>query len=145
METGNIVFVVQEEDHETFERLSADLSATITISLREALCGFSRVVVKHLDGRGISITHPRGKVLKQGQVLKVAGEGMPYKKGDHKGDLYLKVEVEFPTEEWLKKPGNLEKLEAALPMEKPAEFKADLVDDVEFDAEASMRTVCICR
>lgn len=140
METGNIVFVVQEKAHEIFTRAVADLSATISVSLSEALCGFSRVVLKHLDGRGISITHPRGKMLKQGQVLKVSGEGMPHQKGDRRGDLFLIVDIEFPSEEWLSHSGNIERLEALLP-EQTAEMKAEVVDSVEFDPTASMETV----
>jgi DnaJ family protein A protein 2 len=66
---GDIVFTLVEEDHEVFQRRGSDLSAELNITLAEALCGFSRVVLKHLDGRGIQITHPRGKVLKPGQIF----------------------------------------------------------------------------
>lgn len=142
METGNIVFILQEKTHEVFTRAVADLSATISVSLSEALCGFSRVVLKHLDGRGIFITHPRGKMLKQGQVLKVPGEGMPHQKGDHRGDLYLIIDIEFPPEEWLSHTGNIERLEALLPKQ-TAKLEAEVVDSVEFEPTASMETVSL--
>ncbi|KAF8451833.1 DnaJ C terminal domain-containing protein [Terfezia claveryi] len=138
METGNIVFVLQEKPHEIFTRAAADLSAHVSVTLSEALCGFSRVVLKHLDGRGISITHPRGKSLKQGQVLKIPGEGMPYKKGDHRGDLYLTIDIEFPSGEWLSQPDNLDKLQALLPKQIAKPLEAEVVDNVEFDPAASM-------
>lgn len=141
MDTGNIIFVLQEKPHDIFSRAAADLSAYISITLSEALCGFSRVVVKHLDGRGISITHPRGKILKQGQVLKVSGEGMPYKKGDHRGDLYLTIDIEFPSEEWLSQAGNVEKLEGLLPRQTATPLEVSVVDNVDFDPTASLDTV----
>jgi DnaJ family protein A protein 2 len=95
-EPGDIIFQLKETDHETFERAGNDLMAEIEITLAEALTGFNRPVVKHLDGRGISITPPKGKILRPGQILKVEGEGMPVKRSETKGDLFLTVHVEFP-------------------------------------------------
>jgi len=141
METGNIVFVLQEKPHEVFTRAAADLSAHVSVTLSEALCGFSRAVLKHLDGRGIAITHPAGKPLKQGQILKISGEGMPYRKGDHRGDLYLIVEIEFPSNEWLSQPGHIEKLQALLPKQTARPLEAEVVDNVEFDPTVSMEAV----
>jgi len=140
METGSIVFVLHEKPHGIFTRAAADLSAHISVTLSEALCGFSRTVLKHLDGRGISISHPHGNVLKQGQVLKIMGEGMPYKKGDHQGDLYLTIDIEFPSEKWLSLPGNIENLEALLPKQTAKPLETEIVDTVDFDPTASMET-----
>ena len=138
-EPGDIVFNLIETEHPTFRRSGADLSADTTITLAEALCGFSRVVVKHLDGRGISITHPQpiARTLKPGSVIKVAGEGMPIKKSDMKGDLYLAVQIEFPEHDWLENHKAISKLKELLP--KPAELiHADTVDDVEYDETATL-------
>ncbi|KAF8473997.1 hypothetical protein BDZ91DRAFT_770378 [Kalaharituber pfeilii] len=140
METGSIVFILKEKLHDVFHREGADLSAEITVTLAETLCGFSRVVLKHLDGRGISITHPRGKVLYQGQILKITGEGMPFKKGENRGDLYLTINVELPSEEWLSCPGNVERLGELLPKPTGKPLEVDFVDEVEFDPDASMDT-----
>jgi DnaJ homolog subfamily A member 2 len=96
--TGDIVFHLVEQPHDIFQRTGNDLSAKLEIGLAEALTGFRRVVLKHLDGRGIEMHHPRepGQVLRPGEVLKVPGEGMPLRKSDAKGDLYLIVDIEFP-------------------------------------------------
>lgn len=40
METGDIVFVVQEKEHTLFKRKGADLLIEKNISLNQALCGF---------------------------------------------------------------------------------------------------------
>lgn len=136
---GDIVFNLVEVEHETFRRAGADLSAQMDITLAESLCGFSRIVVKHLDGRGIRLNHPqsKGHVLKPGQVIKVAGEGMPYKKSDLKGDLYLVVYVKFPEDGWLQDDVMVTKLRELLPkLETP--ILADTVDEVEYDETASL-------
>lgn len=138
VETGDIVMVLEEKEHEVFTRAGPDLTAPLTISLADALTGFSRVVVKHLDGRGIHITHPRGKVLKPGQILKVKGEGMPHKKGDSKGDLYLIVEIQFPENGW---NPDVPTLKRVLPESKEAEIKAEHVDEVEYDPDADIEEV----
>lgn len=128
---GDIVFTLVEEDHEVFQRRGPDLSADLKITLAEALCGFSRVVLKQLDGRGIQITHPRGKVLKPGQVLKVPGEGMPHKKSDLKGDLYLIVDVDFPEDGWMEDEASFANLQRLLPKDAP-KIEATEIDEVEF-------------
>jgi DnaJ family protein A protein 2 len=134
---GDIIFVLEEEPHETFTRIGHDLSAKLNVTLAEALSGFSRVVLKHLDGRGIHIDHPRGKILRPGQVLKVTGEGMPFGRADQKGDLYLVVEVAFPEDGWLKDDKDYEALQKLLP--KPeAPIKVEEADDVEYESDADI-------
>lgn len=72
------------------------------ITLSESLLGFSRVLIKHLDGRGIRVTSEKGKMIKPGDTIIVKGEGMPqYKNPLNKGDLYVAFEIEYPTTEWL--------------------------------------------
>ncbi|KAJ9158421.1 DnaJ-domain-containing protein [Coniochaeta hoffmannii] len=135
---GDIIFVLEEEPHDVFTRIGNDLSADLNITLAEALTGFSRVVLKHLDGRGIHIDHPRGKVMQPGQVLKVAGEGMPLKRSDAKGDLYLIVKIEFPEEGWLKDEKEYDILMKLLPPPEPP-ITADEVDEVAYDSDADIQ------
>src|SRR3954464_12145749 len=49
-EPGDIIFSLTEAPHKTFRRAGADLAADIHITLAEALTGFNRVVLTHLDG-----------------------------------------------------------------------------------------------
>ena len=138
-EPGNIVFNIVEVEHGVFRRAGADLSADLEVTLAEALCGFSRVVIKHLDGRGIHINHrqPKGRILRPGQVIKVAGEGMPHKKSDLRGDLYLIARIKFPEDGWLKDSESASKLQALLPQ--PAvPIVADPVDEVDYDETAKL-------
>ena len=112
-ETGDVIFVIVEKDHEVFSRLGKDLKATLKITLAEALCGFSRVILTTLDGRGLKYTHKveDGKIIRPKDVFRIVGEGMPVgKKSDGKGDLYLDVEIEYPMDGWLKEPSQLDTL-----------------------------------
>lgn len=139
-EPGDIIFTLKETEHETFERAGADLRAELKISLVEALTGFNRVVLTHLDGRGIqlNVQQPNGKVLRPGQVLKVEGEGMPMKRSDAKGDLYLVVDIEFPEDGWLKNDAAVQKIKDALPAPDHEEEKHEDVEEVELEFDADM-------
>ena len=141
-EPGDIVFVLEEKEHDVFHRAGSDLSTHIEITLVEALCGFSRVVLKHLDGRGILLNHqkPKGGVLKPKQLLKVEGEGMPVKKSETNGDLYLIVEVIFPEDDWLQDESLTSKLNEMLPQE-PPKIEAEAVDEVEYDQDAEIEQI----
>jgi DnaJ-class molecular chaperone len=77
------------------------LSTTIKIRLSEALLGFSRVCLVHLDGRGIRIEVKKGeRVIRHDEELVIRGEGMPIRGAGKRGDLYVRFEVEMPGESW---------------------------------------------
>lgn len=137
---GDIVFTLVEEPHEKFTRIGHDLSADLKITLSEALCGFSRIILTHLDGRGIYLNSPQGKILKPNQVLKVAEEGMPLKRGEGKGDLYLVVKIEFPKNGWLSDDVSYQSLQKLLPPPN-SEIKADEVDEVTYEGDADIEQV----
>ncbi|KAI9852202.1 MAG: hypothetical protein M1838_001438 [Thelocarpon superellum] len=133
---GDLVFILKQHEHPVFTRAGADLQATLDITLAESLAGFSRVVLKHLDGRGIHLDHPAGHVLRPDQILKVAGEGMRHKRSDARGDLYLVVKIAFPADGWLTDETSLDTLRGLLPPPAPL-IEADAVDEVEFDPQAN--------
>ncbi|KAJ4305758.1 DnaJ-like protein xdj1 [Kalmusia sp. IMI 367209] len=137
-EPGDIIFTLEEAPHDTFERAGSDLKADLNITLAEALTGFNRVVLTHLDGRGIqlNVKQPNGKVLRPGQVLKIPGEGMPMKRSDAKGDLYLEVDIVFPEDGWLKDDAAIQKIRDVLPKSEIEETKPEDVDEVEFEWDA---------
>jgi DnaJ homolog subfamily A member 2 len=132
-ETGDVIFVLKEADHPVYSRMGPDLKATLHITLKEALCGFSRVILTTLDGRGLKYTHKRGQVIRPRDVFKVAGEGMPLgKKSDAKGDLYLDVEIDFPPDGWLSESGKVDTLAnlLSIPSDTTAEEVPEIVDEV---------------
>ncbi|ABN68151.2 DnaJ subfamily A member [Scheffersomyces stipitis CBS 6054] len=123
-ETGDVKLTFTTKDHPVFTRKGDDLYAKYKIPLVEALCGFSRVLVKHLDGRGIKVSTPPGKVIRPGDYIKITGEGMPVKNGSSgwfggssskRGDLYIEMEIEFPTDNWYLERNDILKMKNLLP------------------------------
>lgn len=114
----------------------------LEISLGESLCGLDRVVLKHLDGRGVHMRQPRGRILRPDQVLKIPGEGMPLKKSDAKGDLYLVVKVNFPEDSWTRDGARLDQIQKLLPPP-PKNISAEIIDEVDFQPDADLEEVCL--
>lgn len=97
---GDIVITIKDEPIMGFERSPTDSNNLIyhkTISLNEALCGFS-FKLETLDSRVLTL-HVEDVIAPQ-QSFKVSGEGMPIRKNgsdtNEKGDLYIIFLVEFP-------------------------------------------------
>jgi DnaJ family protein A protein 2 len=84
---------------------SRDLYHTAFITLSEALFGFSRILLFHLDGRGIHVVSRRGeRVIQHGQVFRLAGQGMKGKeRGEKDGDMFVRFNIEMPSKEWVMK------------------------------------------
>jgi len=95
---ADVVFVVKQLPHPRFTRAGDDLIVTLDITLKEALCGFSREVVT-IDDRHVHIQAT--EVVTPGSVKVIHGEGMP-KAGSapgqpQKGNLLAKFNVSFPS------------------------------------------------
>merc|ERR1711871_1071043 len=119
---GDVVFVVQEREHDTFKRKGADLVKTMNISLAESLCGFTRTIT-HMDGRVLRIDSKPGAVVKPDSVKMIQGEGMPYHGNPFsKGRLFVHFRVDFPA---TVSPDMCKNLIAALPKAKAVELTVE--------------------
>ncbi|XP_017245669.1 uncharacterized protein LOC108217346 [Daucus carota subsp. sativus] len=93
-ETGDVVFLIAENNHLLFRKDGNDLVFEIEIPLVEALTG-CRLSVPLLGGEKTMITME--DVIYPGYEKIVAGQGMPKaKEPGERGDLIVKFEVEFP-------------------------------------------------
>jgi DnaJ-class molecular chaperone len=90
---GHLIFVVKEIPHSSFRRETNNLHTVLVISLKEALLGFEKEIT-HLDDRNITIK--REIVSQPGDIIKIEGEGMPIHQSSEKGDLYVRVDIQFP-------------------------------------------------
>ncbi len=137
-EAGDVILTIHEKStNETFERMKNDLYADLSISLAESLCGFKdKIILKHLDDRLLKISTPTGKVLRPNDFLKIEGEGFPIKNSSKRGDLYLKVVVEFPPDNWFTEKAELQKVLSILPGSSEKIIDEDIsinnVDTVDF-------------
>ncbi|KAI8980425.1 hypothetical protein BDB01DRAFT_228130 [Pilobolus umbonatus] len=94
---GDLVLIFRVEEDPHFTRINNDLYRHATISLSEALFGFSRILFTHLDSRPVAISNECGTILKPGYLHKIPKQGMPsYDSPEDYGDLYVQFNVEFP-------------------------------------------------
>lgn len=93
---GDIVLVVQQKDHDVFQRRGSDLIIKKEITLFEALTG-PKFIIEHLDGHKVFITSKPGDVISPDSVKQVADEGMPVTGHTQvKGVLYVQFDIKFP-------------------------------------------------
>ncbi|KAB5591926.1 DnaJ like protein [Ceratobasidium theobromae] len=130
-ETSDLVFILRTKEHSSFSRSGADLMITISITLSEALTGFNRVLLTHLDGRGIRVVSKPNKLIRSGEWIKVPREGMPIPDANNKGDLYILFQVEMPDNEWLKGLDK-EALARLLPPKK-SDVQASIITDANYE------------
>ncbi|XP_047322522.1 dnaJ homolog subfamily B member 4 [Impatiens glandulifera] len=91
---ADLVFVIDEKDHNIFKRDGNDLTMSRKVKLAEALGG-TFVNLTTLDGRELSIRVP--EIVSPGYEKVVSKEGMPIaREPGNKGDLRIKFEVKFP-------------------------------------------------
>jgi len=127
---GDVIFVVQEKEHELFKRQGDDLYMEKTLKLVEALCGF-QFTITHLDGRKLLVKSEPNDIIKPGDVKAILEEGMPiYKRPMDKGVLYIKFNIEFPQPSQLL-PQHKAQLEQILPPRTPVEYDVSEVEEVK--------------
>ncbi|XP_073328954.1 dnaJ homolog subfamily A member 4 [Pagrus major] len=101
LEPGDVIIVLDQKDHDVFQRQDNHLVMKMKIKLVEALCGFKKTV-QTLDNRTLIISTQPGEVIKHGDVKCVQNEGMPlYRDPCDKGELFIHFEVEFPDKDFL--------------------------------------------
>jgi len=91
---GDLYVFVNIEEHESLERKDSDLFTTVTIGVGDAALG-TNVKVPTPDSE-IEVNVPAS--TQPGEVMRVRGKGMPSSNRFSKdGDLYIKVDVDIPT------------------------------------------------
>ncbi|XP_069507864.1 dnaJ homolog subfamily A member 4-like isoform X2 [Ambystoma mexicanum] len=127
LESGDVIIVLDQQDHAVFRRQEDNLIMKLDIELVEALCGFKRTI-QTLDNRVLIITSHPGEVVKHGSLKSVFNEGMPiYRDPFQKGNLIIQFMVNFPNKFWLP-ASKLPLLESLLP---PREEMSMMTDDME--------------
>jgi len=92
---GSVILKLKMAEHPKFRRRGNDLHMDMSITLREALLGWTQIV-RHIDGHTVEVKSH--KVTRDLQVITVKGEGMPIRDDPSTfGDLHIKVRVVFPT------------------------------------------------
>lgn len=90
--SGDLFISVRVRNHPFFQRQGNDVICEIPITFVQAALG-TEMEVPTLDGR-IKYTVPEG--TQTGTVFRVKSKGIPFLRGNGRGDQYVKVNVEVP-------------------------------------------------
>nr|QGX86462.1 DNAJ [Sogatella furcifera] len=90
---GDLIMQIKTLPHPVFERRGDDLYTNVTVSLQDALTGFS-LEIEHLDGKKVKVS--RDKVTWPGARIRKKNEGMPVYNSNKHGTLYITFDIEFP-------------------------------------------------
>lgn len=91
---GDLIITVKIKPHKRVERKEDDLYVDINIDLYKAILGGNATITTF--GGKIQINIPPES--EPGKVLKLNNQGMPkYKNPEEKGDLYIKLYIDIPT------------------------------------------------
>lgn len=94
---GDVVVNLRQKPHHRFTRSTTnlnDLNTDMSISLKEALTGFSKNI-EQLDGRQIPLA--RTTVTKPFEIISIPKEGMPnHDMPSEQGNMFVKMNIQFP-------------------------------------------------
>jgi len=91
--TGDVVFTVQVEPHETFSIIGYNLHMVCQMPLFQALTG-TVLPIMMPDGRKLNLSVE--EVVDPDYVKTVKGEGLPDKQTGERGDLVISFKIQFP-------------------------------------------------
>lgn len=91
---GDIKINIIVQNNTSFKRSGLDLIIDKTISLKEALCGFS-FELNYINGKSYRVDNNKGSIVPP-EYKKVYPD-MGLKRGEHKGNMIIQFHIDFPT------------------------------------------------
>jgi molecular chaperone DnaJ len=107
---GDLYVFLSVRPHQLFERESADVHCRVPISMVQATLG-GNIEVPTLDGKMARINVPAG--AQNGHQFRLRGKGMPIMRSPQRGDMYIEIIVETPTNLTAKQKELLKEFEKA--------------------------------
>jgi molecular chaperone DnaJ len=89
---GDLYCLVRVREHAFFQRDGSHLICQVPITFSQAALG-AEIEIPTLDG---AMTHELRRGIQSGEVVRIAGHGMPSLRGGRVGDLLVQVLVETP-------------------------------------------------
>ena len=90
---GDLYIVINVEPHKIFERRGQDLWLEIPITFDQAALG-DDIIVPTLEGK---VSYKVSSGTQPDTIFRLKGKGIKSVRGNRKGDLYVKVNLEVPT------------------------------------------------
>src|SRR5262249_49082102 len=91
-EAGDAYIEIHVTPHPYFKRQGTDINVDLPITLTEAVRG-GKITVPTIDGP-VAMTIPKGS--NTDSVLRLKGKGVPGRKGDARGDQYVRLKIVLP-------------------------------------------------
>jgi molecular chaperone DnaJ len=91
---GDLYVFLSVHRHQLFEREGPDVHCRVPISMVQATLG-GNIEVPTLDGKMARINVPAG--AQNGHQFRLRGKGMPIVRSTQRGDMYIEINVETPT------------------------------------------------
>lgn len=91
---GDLYVFLSVRRHQLFEREGADVHCRVPISMVQATLG-GNIEVPTLDGKMARINVPAG--AQNGHQFRLRSKGMPIVRSTQRGDMYIEINVETPT------------------------------------------------
>jgi molecular chaperone DnaJ len=107
---GDLYVFLSVRRHQLFEREGADVHCRVPISMVQATLG-GNIEVPTLDGKMARINIPSG--AQGGHQFRLRGKGMPIVRSSQRGDMYIEINVETPTNLTAKQKELLKEFEKA--------------------------------
>jgi len=107
---GDLYVFLSVRRHQLFEREGADVHCRVPISMVQATLG-AGIEVPTLDGKMARINIPAG--AQGGHQFRLRGKGMPVVRSTQRGDMYIEINVETPTNLTAKQKELLKEFEKA--------------------------------
>jgi DnaJ-class molecular chaperone len=90
---GDIKIIIKIENNTSFQRVGLDLILPKTISIKEALCGFT-FELKYITGKTYTINNNAGNIIPNGYKKVIPNMG--FTRDEHVGNLIIVFDVKFP-------------------------------------------------
>lgn len=95
--TGDLKVIVKSIEHDIFTKVKDDLVMSLDIDLLISLTGGS-VTFTHLDSEELTLTIPKGKIVRFNETYTIKGKGM-----NENGNLIIKFNIILPSDNWAQK------------------------------------------
>ena len=90
---GDVKITIKIENNTNFQRVGLDLILPKTISIKEALCGFT-FELKYITGKTYTINNNAGNIIPNGYKKVIPNMG--FTRDEHVGNLIIVFDVKFP-------------------------------------------------
>ncbi|MCL2177153.1 MAG: molecular chaperone DnaJ [Firmicutes bacterium] len=114
---GNVNIVLSVAPHPTFKRKGADLHLDMPVTFIQAALG-DKLKVDNIDGTALTLDIKEG--TQPGTEYRFKGKGIKHLRNDNKGDVYITISVDIPTNLTAEQKEILQNLQSKI---EPSQYK----------------------